>query len=621
MTDTPADRSKGRAATRPGRRAARVGAGGFDWRLVGIVYLLSVAIGVARALLTAGTVPLVNDTDDAMRLVTVRDLLAGQGWWDHIQHRLDAPWGAEIHWSHLIDAGIGGLILLLRPLAGSGAETLAVYLWPLLLLLPLLLLGGALAFRLGGREAMLPALVLPLVSPALISEFSPGRIDHHSITILLTLAMVWGVVESLARPRLAAVAGLAAGVSLGIAAEGLPSVVCAIAGVALLWVHRPERAGAMRLFGVAFALATAAMLINQYPPGRWFEPACDEISIVYAAFAAGVGAVLVLLSVLPLGAVRPWQRLALGALLAAGLAAGLARAFPLCLAGPYAGLDPWLVDNWLNTIGEAKSLGASLADAPGFTLGIAFPPVLALVVMALRLWRHPRRDAEPWLVLGLFLVVALAVMAVQVRGARIATPLALPVAGWLVAATRQRYLRRRNAVDALALVGSWLGFAGLVIAAGLTLALSPLAATRPGGASTGGLSAAAATDAACLMPAAFHDLRALPAGRIMAPVDLGSHLLLYTPHAVVGAPYQRDQDGIRDTYRFFNAPIAQARQILAARGIGLVVVCAALPEAAGLPDAAPDSFVRLAARAALPHWLVPLSAPGAPLTVFRVAPP
>jgi hypothetical protein len=56
-------------------------------------------------------------TDDAMRLVEVRDLIAGQGWFDLVEHRLDPP-GIAMHWSRLIDAPLAGLILVLRPLAG-----------------------------------------------------------------------------------------------------------------------------------------------------------------------------------------------------------------------------------------------------------------------------------------------------------------------------------------------------------------------------------------------------------------------------------------------------------------------------------------------------------------------
>ena len=115
---------------------------GFDWRLVLIAFVVIAAIAVGKTIVQSSTHPLLADTDDAMRMVTVRDLLAGQDWYDHLQHRLNAPFGAEIHWSHLVDAAIGGLVLLCGPLAGRMAETLAACAWPLLLLLGLLVLSA-----------------------------------------------------------------------------------------------------------------------------------------------------------------------------------------------------------------------------------------------------------------------------------------------------------------------------------------------------------------------------------------------------------------------------------------------------------------------------------------------
>jgi hypothetical protein len=38
----------------------------------------------------------------------------------------------------------------------------------------------------------------------------------------------------------------------------------------------------------------------------------------------------------------------------------------------------------------------------------------------------------------------------------------------------------------------------------------------------------------------------------------------------------------------------------------------------GLPDAAPDSFVKLYAEGRLPDWLVDQSLPGSPLKVYSV---
>jgi len=72
-------------------------------------------------------------TDDAMRLVEVRDLIAGQGWFDLMQHRLDPP-GVSMHWSRVIDAPLAALIVMLRPLTGvAGAEAVTLILWPALL--------------------------------------------------------------------------------------------------------------------------------------------------------------------------------------------------------------------------------------------------------------------------------------------------------------------------------------------------------------------------------------------------------------------------------------------------------------------------------------------------------
>lgn len=584
----------------------------FDWRLLAVGYAGTAAILIGKALHAGATTPLVNDTDDAMRLVTVRDLLDGQAWWDHLQHRLDTPFGAEIHWSHLIDAAIGGLLLLLRPLAGAGAETVALYAWPLLLLLALMTLGAIITFRLGGREAMLPAMVLPLLSPALITEFSPGRIDHHSIQILLMLLMAWGSIEAIARPRFAALAGLAAALSLEVGIEGLPSIASAILAIALTWAVRPGSGTALRCFALPFAFGTLLLELQHFPPARWLQPACDEISPVYVAFAMGVGLVFLVLPVLPLTRWRPAARLAAGIGLAALLAGGLALTFPLCLGGPYAALDPWLVHNWLDQIAEARPLLDSLRVSPALTLAVAVPPLLGLATIAVRLIAGSPRGRGEWLVLALFLGIAILVMVVQIRGARLAAPLAIPAAGWLVATARRRYLARPRLSRIAGLVGSWLGFAGVLIglvATGLAIPLQASAAGR----------APATADAnACRMPQAFAGLARLPAGRVMTPIDLGSHLLAWTPHSVVAAPYHRDQDGVRDAFRFFNDPIAEARAILARRGVGLVVICPGMPEVAGLRDAAPDSFARLYAAGALPAWLVPLPLPG-PLQVYRVA--
>src|SRR6476646_10746960 len=56
-----------------------------------------------------------GDTDDAVRLVTVRELLGGAPWFDLTLSRIGAPEPLVSHWSRLIDAPLALLMLLLQP--------------------------------------------------------------------------------------------------------------------------------------------------------------------------------------------------------------------------------------------------------------------------------------------------------------------------------------------------------------------------------------------------------------------------------------------------------------------------------------------------------------------------
>src|SRR4029450_12692927 len=85
------------------------------------------------------------DTDDNMRIMQVRAWLAGQGWFDLRQYRLDPPYGANIHWSRLVDLPLPPIKLGLTPFVGGAlAEKVAVAAAPML---PMLVAMNALAVR------------------------------------------------------------------------------------------------------------------------------------------------------------------------------------------------------------------------------------------------------------------------------------------------------------------------------------------------------------------------------------------------------------------------------------------------------------------------------------------
>lgn len=582
-----------------------------DWRLLAAFFVVTAGGLILRSIY--GGMPLIADTDDAMRLVEVRDLLGGQGWYDLTQQRLNTPYGASMHWSRLIDAPIAGLILILRPILGAGAETGAAYAWPLIMLLGLLWLSAKLSIRLAGPDGLLPGLALPAFSLVTLADFPPGRFDHHAAQIVLLLVMALSTVHALERPRRAVWAGMAAAVAIAIGIESLPGVVSAILAFGLLWLIDGRRAAALRWFGLAFAGASVACLAAALPPDRWLVPACDAISSVYAVAALGTGAAFTALSLLRLGSWR--SRLIAGIVGGIAIVAIVAGLFPQCLRGPYAALDPWLVQNWLDRIEEAQPTHIAILNNPVYVIAVSIPALLALAVTASALIRGDAAQRQKWIAYACFLAIAVVVALVQVRAGRFATSLAVPAGATLIVAARALYLRRSSIGSILGLVGSWIGFAGLGLAliAGTAMAL----ATPDDPAPVAGT--AALDEADCRQPAAFTALAALPATRIMSPIDLGSHILLFTPHAVVAAPYHRNQDGVRDAFRFFNQPVAEARQILANRGISQVVICPAMPEMRVMSGAAPDSFVRLLEAGELPGWLTETSPPGSTLRIFSIA--
>jgi len=581
-----------------------------DWRLLVAFFIVTAAGLILRSIY--GGMPLINDTDDAMRLVEVRDLLAGQGWYDLTQHRLDTPYGASMHWSRLVDAPIAALVLVLRPFLGAWAETGAAYAWPLLMLLGLLWSSARLAIRLVGPDGMLPGLALPAFSLVTLADFPPGRFDHHSAQILLLLAMALATLAALERPRRAIWAGIAAALAIAIGIESLPGVVSAILAFGLSWVLDRRHAAALRWFGIAFALASLACLAQALPPERWLVPACDAISSVYVLAACGTGVAFTAMSYLDLATWR--SRLVAGAIGGGALVAVVAGLFPQCLGGPYAALNPWLVQNWLDRIEEAQPAYVALFGNPVYVIAVSVPALLALAVTIWHIARGNASARPKWIAYAAFLVVAVIVALVQVRAARFATTLAVPAGAALIVAARALYLRRPNPGSILGLVGSWIGSAGLGLALLTGLVLAATSSDEPATAP-----ARNPTEADCRQPAAFTALAALSPARIMAPIDLGSHLLLFTPHSVVSAPYHRDQDGVRDTFRFFNDPIEEAHRILTARGITLVVICPAMTELRGLPGAAPDSFVKLLPDDRLPAWLTETTPPGGVLRTFSVA--
>jgi len=545
------------------------------------------------------------DPDDTLRLIQVRDLIAGQGWFDLTQHRVDAVGGGvAMHWSRLVDLPIMAVVLGLRGLIGQGAaETVGLIAVPLMTFGVALLLAGRIAWRLAGDEAAGFACLAMALSVPLVQQLRPMRIDHHGWQIVCVLLAMNGLMAR--SPRWGGwVTGGALALWLSISIEGLP-LAAAICGVAALrWLrdrHQSE-------WFVATMQGLAVGSLGLFAATRGFSGIIQHCDAVSPAHLAGFGVAAV--AATGLARLEPLPRFALVAGLAtlAGLGAATMLAMaPHCSAGAFAELDPLVARFWFDGVGEGLPVWR---QKPALALQIVIPPLIALVASLRLAGRSSGWLRRFWQDYAVVLAAALAIAifvsrAGAVAGALAAVPLGWQVREWLRSARMKRRLGKRALV-----------LAAMALALLPAMPLTLLALAMPAEASIGGRQLRVSS---CAIPQNAEILRALPTGEILAPLDIGPQLLLETRHSVIATGHHRGQRGMRDVIETFTGSPVDARAALAARGTRYLALCPDLAEPARYAAEAPAGFMaELLARRA-PAWLEPVAVAGdGSLEVWRI---
>ncbi|QUL37160.1 hypothetical protein [Erythrobacter sp. JK5] len=557
------------------------------------------------------------DPDDAMRLVQVRDLIDGQGWFDQTQYRSDAPaGGVPMHWSRLVDIPLVLVILALTPFVGAaGAETAALVFVPLATLGIAMLLAARIAWRLmGDEEATLTSMVMAISIPVLF-QFAPLRIDHHGWQIVCALVVVNALMHR--SPRVGGwIIGTSCAVWLAISIEGLP-LAAAIFGVLALRWFRARKTGDRNAHGwlagaiQALALSSAALFVLTRGFGD-LAAHCDAINPLHLAIFGWGAVVLTLLARLePL----PRGTLLAGFAVAAGGAIGAALyAAPQCATGGFAELDPVVRDYWLAHIAEGLPIWRQEIIT---ALQFAVTPVIGLLA-AMNL----ARGSRDWLrrfwsdyaliLAAAFLVSLFVARAGAVACALAAAPLAWQVRDWL----RRIRLMKRPAPRVAAMLG-------VVCALLPAFPAMLLASAIPARAALGGVAANAPPTkaSACRVDRSAAVLGDLPTGEIYAPLDIGPPLLLATGHSVVATGHHRGHRGIRVVIETALGPSEAARAALIQRGTRYVALCPGLSEVRMYARQAPEGFAAHLLADDAPAWLEPVEMddPGG-LKVWRIRP-
>ena len=551
-----------------------------------------------------------GDNDSLLRLVEIRDLIGGQAWFDLHQYRMGPPGGFVMHWSRLVDAPIAAIIVAVSALTGKPAtgETVALLAWTTPLMAAALTFLLRIARAVYDESATMPALIICTAALHFSGVFAPGDIDHHNVQLTLCLAAITALIVG--RGYIAGIAaGAACALMLAVGMETLPYVAVAgmTAAATYLLGDRPEAAKAAGL-GMGLAAGGLATFVATVPASSWLTSHCDAYSIPQFSVAAISGIGLAVAAVSPVLGRSFGTRLA--ALLALGIAvaAVIVTAFPQCLADPYAGLDPKLQQFWLNQVAEAQPFWRVLSGDWVKAAGSYVTPILALVVLGLRLRRHG--NAAGWILMA-FLTAAFAVSLWQVRGATFSLPLAaIALAGW-VGDGRNRTASTSGRLPLLRMPLVWL----------VSLNVSWSAAAHAASVALGETAPAASPAGTCERPADYALLVAQRPTTVLAISNLGAPILARSPHRVLAGPYHRNVTGNLLTLDAFTGTAEQARTTIQSNQIGLVTLCRGNAETALLTAQAPDGFLATLVRNQPPDWLEKLPQDASePLEIYRVRP-
>lgn len=536
------------------------------------------------------------DPDDALRLAQVRDLLAGQAWYDLHQYRMTPPDGTLMHWSRLVDLPIAGMILFLSLFMEMAlAERVTMVVMPLIVLLLTMLVIGRLAWRLFDRQVAIFTCAAMILMPLVATQFQPMRIDHHSWQILSAAIALWAISWRKAAHG-GAIAGLAMAAGLMISLE----TIFLSAGFAAVLLWRWLQDTGQRWWLVSYLQALALGLVVLFAMTRGLPDLaahCDVISPPHIGFflivALGTGFLAV-----------PNSMPKLPLLLGLGAFGGLGLGFigwsePQCLAPPFSDLDPLVRDYWYLNVTEGRPIWiAPFANAlPAIVQPLLAIGLLLLLASRARDWKRSWWVEYAFIVFVAFLSGVMTFRSIAFAGALSAIPM-----GWLMG----QIIKRWRAYESL--------WPKLLMALGMYMVFLPAAPylvykqiivdELPAKTSLVAESKCELRDNAQL-------LNRFEPATLFAPLDIGPALLLETHHSVVASGHHRAEQAMHDVIDAYTDPPERARTKIERYKPDFVVACLDLAEPRMFQaGGGPDGLMTQLIEGNEPDWLEPVEIGG-----------
>ena len=569
--------------------------------------------------------PELADPDCFFRLNRVTNLYEGDGWYQTINFRSNAPYGETLHWTRPFD------VLLL---AGALPATVfvdfgtALFWWgaiisPVLLVTLLLTMLWA-AKPLLSRQGPFLVGILLFSQTVVISYCQPGRGDQHSFSFLL-FAVLFGfglrLVSGPANRWLCCAAGVVGGLSIWTGMD-LILVVFAIAVIlGLLWIwENGDFSRKSAYYSIWLFVAVGIGLLAERPWNNLAAKEFDRISIVHwsmCGFLAGFWIIVGLISRFSEVFGRRTVRLMFAAA-GAGLtvicvlllfpkisqSVALSFLFPRFFGGQVSDVNPRVIEIWYEHVGELQhmfSRGAPITISVQFA-GTALVGIGILVYL---LWSRHCRNKRGWGYVLILLLIYIPLSIYRIRWTPYAQILLmLPMAEMMDRALKRIEGQKRGAMRVLKNVSVVAAFSATFLILGLA------AEWATGNNQTKEQDKKFSIVKICRYLNEGWKWRGRSV-RILTDTNWGPEMLYRTRHETIGSPNQRNWRGILDTYDIMTAGTDDAaHELINNRGIELILLCFNSPEFGDSSKPAGETkFYQRLFRGEYPNWLKAVELP------------
>jgi hypothetical protein len=456
-----------------------------------------------------------GDTDDLLRALEVRRFLATGAWYDMSIPDVRMPDIYVSPWSRLVDLPYALIAVALSPLTGiERALELAFLVWPPAMALFYGWLSVAILRRLAPSASDLPLSILLavlLMSVYAIWEFSPGRIDHHNVQILLLLGLAYGIARW---DRLGgALAGIFIPASVAVGLETLPVLAMAILALTVAWALGWRGGREMlRVTGLACAIASVVFALAQIAPAELLTAHNDAWSAPYVLALLAFGVLACVVPIFVRRDVPGFLGLVILAAPGAACLGGIVLAYPGLLDGPFPMISGLAKTYWFDRIHQERGALTFLETQDYRSIVLLVVSAATAGAASIGVVARARRGEPNIAALCAIAWAALLMVLVSNRFLRIElslVPLLLPVA-----IVNLRALFRRSRPLAMAITAS---------AAALGSAMLALSATVPW--QTSDYDAFDQFIMNDCRSSSFAALSAIEPGRVITPPALGLQIL------------------------------------------------------------------------------------------------